>query len=183
METKHCPRCDRDLPTEDFAVSAKNGRQTYCRGCNTDYMREWTRTNAEKKAANRVWTHYRLRPADWQATWDAQEGRCLLCGTNLVPANAVLDHDHRCCPGERSCGRCNRGFLCRKCNTNVGWLETQECGFLEFLDLLRGYVDRRAERVTELDEELAVHRNGKPVRASIPRQRGLRSSMVRADDF
>lgn len=30
--------------------------------------------------------------------------------------NFAIDHDHRCCPGERSCGQCVRGIVCRACN-------------------------------------------------------------------
>lgn len=28
----------------------------------------------------------------------------------------VVDHDHACCPTERSCGSCIRGVICRGCN-------------------------------------------------------------------
>jgi hypothetical protein len=35
----------------------------------------------------------------------------------LVPH---VDHDHTCCPGKKSCGKCIRGFLCRACNSFIG---------------------------------------------------------------
>lgn len=32
----------------------------------------------------------------------------------------VVDHDHTCCPGNKSCGKCVRGVLCPKCNWGLG---------------------------------------------------------------
>ena len=35
----------------------------------------------------------------------------------------VIDHDHACCNGSRSCGQCVRGILCGRCNMSLGHLE------------------------------------------------------------
>ena len=55
---------------------------------------------------------------------------CPLCGVDLVTpvvnrsgkyqALLAVDHDHGCCPGERSCGKCVRGLVCRDCNAMLG---------------------------------------------------------------
>jgi hypothetical protein len=37
----------------------------------------------------------------------------------------AVDHDHRCCPGNYSCGNCIRGVLCRGCNTALGGINDQ----------------------------------------------------------
>jgi hypothetical protein len=57
----------------------------------------------------------------------AQNHACLLCSVEFTPSNArsgmVVDHDHACCPGIKSCGKCVRGLLCVACNILVGHYE------------------------------------------------------------
>ena len=38
---------------------------------------------------------------------------CEACGR---VATLSVDHDHACCPGQMSCGRCIRGSICQPCN-------------------------------------------------------------------
>ncbi len=47
---------------------------------------------------------------------------CALCHDpiDLFSRNTHVDHNHACCPGYRSCGRCVRGILCRDCNRGLG---------------------------------------------------------------
>lgn len=45
--------------------------------------------------------------------------KCEACG---AAGPVVVDHDHDCCPGDRSCGKCVRGYICRKCNSGIGLL-------------------------------------------------------------
>lgn len=42
---------------------------------------------------------------------------CNLCESQ--PATSV-DHDHACCPGRITCGKCIRGHLCVDCNLGLG---------------------------------------------------------------
>lgn len=46
--------------------------------------------------------------------------RCALCGR--ADRKLVIDHDHKCCSGERACGTCFRGMLCCGCNVALGLL-------------------------------------------------------------
>lgn len=74
---------------------------------------------------------------EWYArTWQAQDGRCFLCGNELTGKTREMhtDHDHRCCPQNRSCRRCRRGLSCRRCNQLIGLV-------FEDPDLLRRIAD------------------------------------------
>lgn len=87
--------------------------------------REWRkRRGPEKTPAGRAWEYHRMRPEDKAAMWQAQGGRCYLCGDELPLDKAVIDHDHRCCPRRRnqswSCPDCRRGLACHPCNLIVG---------------------------------------------------------------
>lgn len=62
-----------------------------------------------------------LTDEEKQKLWDKQDGRCYLCGDPL-PANAPIDHDHKCCPKQsKRCGRCTRGLTCNRCNPLIGF--------------------------------------------------------------
>jgi hypothetical protein len=69
--------------------------------------------------------------------------QCECCGiplrmTKYGRHEGVIDHDHACCPGSASCGRCARGVICHRCNTLAGFVEKS----LESLDLVLEYLRR-----------------------------------------
>ncbi len=56
----------------------------------------------------------------WQEIYESQAGRCYLCEKPLETQRIDLDHDHLCCPGIKSCGRCLRGLAHQRCNQGIG---------------------------------------------------------------
>ena len=96
-----------------------------------------TTANAKWKAANpeqvssvnhsRVLRkQYRMTPAEYASRLAAQGGACAICKrpeTKAVRGRVVrmsVDHDHACCHGNRSCGKCVRALLCGSCNSVLG---------------------------------------------------------------
>jgi len=60
---------------------------------------------------------------------EQQGGVCAICKEpetfvrNGRLYSLAVDHNHACCPGRKSCGKCIRGLLCRRCNTMLGLYE------------------------------------------------------------
>lgn len=69
----------------------------------------------------------------------AQGFSCKICDEE--DKKLVIDHDHTCCSGVKSCGKCIRGLICHRCNTVVGQIE-YNAGLLpkcyEYLGVLYG---------------------------------------------
>lgn len=71
---------------------------------------------------------------------------CGLCRRRLCLSSGgfgeafAIDHDHECCPGSESCGRCVRGLLCNGCNLSLGHCEKliRVAGYAELNNYLAG---------------------------------------------
>ena len=50
-----------------------------------------------------------------------QNGACAICKRPPLADNPLtIDHDHDCCPGIYSCGKCVRGLIHLSCNQAIG---------------------------------------------------------------
>lgn len=49
-----------------------------------------------------------------------QDGRCAICNGDFGEETPRIDHDHRCCPTDKTCGLCVRQLLCNRCNVVLG---------------------------------------------------------------
>lgn len=102
--------------------------------------RRWREANVNRHGMSRV---------EWLEIIDRQGGCCYLCSEPLdlvTPRKVHVDHDHRCCPGNRSCRYCRRGVACHACNSAIGILRDDPARLRRIADNLeaaRADVGRR----------------------------------------
>jgi Pyruvate/2-oxoacid:ferredoxin oxidoreductase delta subunit len=108
----HCRNCGEYFPENEMKQS-KNGMYkglSYCTTC-APILRH-TR-NIER---------YGLTMEQYHKLLEDQNYGCKICGLkeSTYRKRLSVDHDHSCCPGSRSCGKCVRGLLCHHCNAALG---------------------------------------------------------------
>lgn len=60
---------------------------------------------------------YSIARAFYDALKSYQGDACAICQkAKGLKKNLAVDHDHACCVGPTSCGKCVRGLLCAPCN-------------------------------------------------------------------
>jgi hypothetical protein len=105
---RECVRCFMRLPLAAFGPHkyGRAGLNGACKACEGERIavRKHGMTSLEK--------------ADMAADQDG----CAICGRPDPGGRGwAVDHDHSCCPGERSCVDCRRGVLCHWCNAALGY--------------------------------------------------------------
>lgn len=83
------------------------------RRCAT-HMRAHRRAVREQRAETRRVKVYGLEPGEYEELLAWQGGTCAIpgCRARGVVKRLAIDHDHSCCPGPVSCGKCVRGLVC-----------------------------------------------------------------------
>lgn len=107
---KRCSVCKEVKSWNDFPSSPRSfgGRHSWCSACYADA---------------RFRHYYRVTKQDRQDLSFQQQGLCAICRQPPTPRGLFIDHDHSCCPGRNTCGKCVRGLLCQTCNHALGFLE------------------------------------------------------------
>lgn len=82
---------------------------------------------------------------------------CDWCGQPFKGQLAHIDHNHSCCPTERHCSACTRGFVHAQCNqwaiNHAEWLERN---FGIVTEQLRAYREKFPLRVVRLKDSQEV---------------------------
>ena len=115
-----CQVCGEPVP------QSSNGRGLYCKGCNT----------------TRNVRRHGLTLLQYEEMVEAQGDACAICGTRdpIGRGKWHIDHDHDCCPGTHSCGKCVRGLLCSRCNTGLGLFQDNSRVLVNALTYLQGSI-------------------------------------------
>lgn len=139
---KTCSKCKSDKDLSDFYKdkSKRDGMRKECKTCQAAQHKLRRDSEDGRAYQKRYWESYRSTPKGLRAKKSSslkfhysmtiedfhglllrQGGRCGICQTIDPGSRAFhVDHDHGCCPGMRSCGKCIRGLLCHKCNAGLG---------------------------------------------------------------
>lgn len=78
---------------------------------------QWCTSCLDESVRHRLY-RYSVTPEQYAAAIIAG---CEICGS--TDRKLHIDHDHNCCPGDYTCGKCVRGFLCGPCNRAIGMLQ------------------------------------------------------------
>lgn len=125
-----CTKCGQTKPVDQFhkRTASPDGLDYKCKQCTSEYYSTYKKRDGwrERNRTGHLVRTYGITDDEYNALLESQHGACAMC---QKPAGAfkrrlAVDHDHSCCPGSRSCGKCIRGLLCPACNTFLGKIES-----------------------------------------------------------
>lgn len=115
-----CRKCEEWKDFQQFRLQGETVF-SYCRSCVNHMQR--SRRDPERDRAHRLFKMYGISVDEYDIMLETQEFGCKICGRSDPRSRGdvfVVDHDHNCCSGKKSCGKCIRGLLCSPCNTALG---------------------------------------------------------------
>ncbi len=118
-----CQECSSEFVHKGIGTKPK-----YCLECRSNYSRNYESKKRRrgpldpKRRLNVRLKHIYGMSLEMYSTFlESQDGVCLACGKRSTEDRVLyVDHDHACCPGTRSCGKCVRGLICQACNSALG---------------------------------------------------------------
>lgn len=165
---KTCTRCSETKPIEEFAKSkqVKSGYGAWCKECTNAARRESAarikaanpeaynkrqrqyvaryKSNHPDRVAQKDWAYalksrFNISVERYFEMLEGQGGACAGCGTKPNGKRLAIDHDRKCCSGNKSCGDCVRGLLCGNCNTALGLLKENVQTISNLLEYMEKY--------------------------------------------
>jgi len=143
---KVCSVCKISKPFEDFSKrkTIKSGYSSCCKRCHQNNTRKWKKENSDKVRDTRLKHKFGISLEIYLDMLNKQNGVCAICGKDeviLVKGSLrklAVDHDRKCCSGQKSCGKCVRGLLCQYCNTALGLFREDETLLIKAINYIKG---------------------------------------------
>jgi hypothetical protein len=132
---RECQRLRQNLPKwKAYAHNwtAKKSQDPNYRAHRIKTTRVWQAKNVDRCKNNYLKRQYNTTLEEYNKQILEQAGLCAACHRPLDLSGKAppVDHDHACCPGHKSCGKCNRGVIHEQCNKALGCINDD-------LDILR----------------------------------------------
>jgi hypothetical protein len=118
---RHCRNCNEYLDKSKFW----GNYTTYCKECRSFVGHS---NNLKKKG---------LTVENFMDMSRDQDHVCMICKKPDPNKRLSVDHDHSCCPGNTSCGKCTRGLLCSHCNKTLGMVNDDVNILQDMIDYLQ----------------------------------------------
>lgn len=141
------------MPHKDIDVRKAYRRRRYeklmsedpeYRSRRNEYFRNHRRNHPELGRAAQMKYKFGLSLEDIERMTAEQCGRCAICFRDLN-GKPYVDHDHTCCPSQKSCGKCVRGLLCMMCNSAIGMMEDDIERLKSSIEYLEKYKNAESE--------------------------------------
>jgi hypothetical protein len=142
---KKCSQCKEALSLDSFYADgrAKDGLQSACKDCGNaarwkireckycglgmagternQMCNECAPPGVDYHRWAKILFRFKLTHSMWWAMYFEQDGQCAISSCSNEATH--VDHDHMCCFGRDTCGRCVRALLCMDCNTKLSAIE------------------------------------------------------------
>lgn len=131
VSLRNCKKCLAAKPESEFYLRFSKARQkhyfhSWCKDCCAQDRRDRVEKDPEYRRNYYLQNTYGLSREAYEAKVEEQGGACAICKQAPGEDGFHVDHDHSCCPGKKSCGKCVRSLLCSYCNRFLGKLESPE---------------------------------------------------------
>jgi len=105
---------------------------------NNEYKKKSFQKDPEKSRWQTIHKKYKLTKQMYLELMQSQNGLCAICKQPPNRNWLAVDHDHKCCPGTKTCGNCIRGLLCSSCNSFLGRVNDNLESAIEYLTKKEG---------------------------------------------
>ena len=142
----YCRQCQGQMSKEYYVMNREREKKRAAawRENNPDYRKEWGEKNPDKVKEHeerKKLRRYGITVEQYNNLLDQQNNRCAICREESKDGKSLhVDHDHSCCKGKKSCGKCVRQLLCGHCNRMLGCAKDNP----EILEAAKKYLERHS---------------------------------------